>query len=87
MEDYRYLTIGFTYKDSNTGTVYTSESTFPVFEEVVDTDLGLIGEQFRCFLDQVGYYGMRNDCMLMESLTDDEYDAVIDFLEKYRDKN
>jgi len=86
MEDYRYLTVGFTYEDSNIGTEYTAKSTFPVFEEIGDTDLGLIGTQFKCFLDQIGYAGMRNDYMLMESLTGDEYDAIVDFLEAYREK-
>lgn len=87
MEDCRYLTIGFTYEDSTIGTEYAAKSTFPVFESLGETDLELIGTKIKCFLDQVGYYGMRNDYMLMESLTEEEYDAVIDFLEKYREKS
>lgn len=64
---------------------YSAESAFEVYEDIGDTVLDEIGKQFNIFLRQAGYV-RPNDCLFMESITEEEYDAIEDFLKEYRSK-
>lgn len=79
MED--KLTIKFELKDEY-GLTYTSSSEFQVYSDFGDTTVDLIGQYLNTFLVQCGY--SRRDNIFMESLTDDELEAVAYFLEDYR---
>ncbi len=79
MED--KLTIKFELKDEN-GFTYTSSSEFQVYSELGEKIVDLIGQYLNTFLIQCGY--TRRDNIFMESLTDDELEAVAYFLEDYR---
>lgn len=79
MED--KLTIKFELKDEY-GLTYTSSSEFQVHSDFGDTTVDLIGQYLNTFLVQCGY--ARRDNIFMESLTDDELEAVAYFLEDYR---
>ena len=46
----------------------------------------MIGEQLNTFLRQIGYIRNR-DYMLMEDLTEEEHDALLDYLQDLRDGN
>lgn len=85
MEDGAKITIGFKYinefKDR-----FEAESEFDVIEEVGDDELTEIGRQFNTFLRQAGYI-RHNDLMFMEDISEEEYDALQDFLDEYRAKN
>lgn len=48
------------------------------------TDLDVIGRQFNIFLNQCGYV-RHNDNIFMEDITDEEYEAIADFLEELRE--
>lgn len=79
MED--KLTIKFELKDEY-GLTHTSSSEFQVYSDFGDTTVDLIGQYLNTFLVQCGY--SRRDNIFMESLTDDELEAVAYFLEDYR---
>lgn len=79
MED--KLTIKFELKDEN-GFTYTSSSEFQVYSELGEKIVDLIEQYLNTFLIQCGY--PRRDNIFMESLTDDELEAVAYFLEDYR---
>lgn len=79
MED--KLTIKFDLKDEN-GFTYTSSSEFQVYSELGEKIVDLIGQYLNTFLVQCGY--PRRDNIFMESLTDDELEAVAYLLEDYR---
>lgn len=79
MED--KLAIKFELKDEN-GFTYTSSSEFQVYSELGEKIVDLIGQYLNTFLVQCGY--PRRDNIFMESLTDDELEAVAYFLEDYR---
>lgn len=76
------ITIGFRMKDTNGGE-YTQESTVEVFFDQGEDELQVIGRQLNCFLRQVGYF-RHNDYILMEDLTEDEYEAAEEFLGEFR---
>lgn len=64
---------------------YSAESAFEVYEDIGDSVLDEMGKQFNIFLRQAGYI-RPNDYLFMESITDEEYDAIEDFLNEYRSK-
>ena len=76
------ISIGFQL-ENELGELYTQGSTVEVFRDIGDTDITVIGEQLNCFLRQCGYV-RRNDYIFMEDVTDEEYDAIADYLEKLR---
>ncbi|MEG1882296.1 MAG: hypothetical protein RR224_01075 [Clostridia bacterium] len=65
------------------GSHYIQESHFEVFHSLGDTELDCIGEQFNVFLKQIGYV-RKNDYMLMEDLTEEEVEALADYLDEIR---
>ena len=79
------FTIEFRLIDEN-GYEYSSSSKVPIFESLGETSLDVIGEQLNIFLKQCGYH-RKNDNILMEDLSDEEYVAVTDFLDDYRSNN
>lgn len=79
------ITIGFHYVDECRNE-FKNESSVEVFYSLGDTTLSVIGTCMNNFLRQVGFY-RHNDNILMEDLTDEEYDAVVDFLTQYREEH
>lgn len=82
MEDV-LLTIEFALESSEVNGRYEQKSQVPVYRQF-DTELSIIGQQLVSFLKQVGYGHMDKDYIYVESLTADEYEAVEEFVEKYR---
>lgn len=66
------------------GNHFTQESQFEVFQSMGETAVDCIGAKLNVFLKQAGYY-RKNDNILMEDLTDEEYDAVSEFLRSFRE--
>ena len=81
MEDNK-LTIGFNLIDEF-GNEYHAESKESPYDE---DDLEFIGRQLNTFLSQCGYY-RKHSYIFMESINEDEYEAIADFLENYRNGN
>ena len=67
------------------GNNYISESSVEVFHSLGDTELDTIGEQLNVFLRQCGYV-RKNDNIFMEDVTDEEYEALADYLAELRNK-
>ena len=78
------VTIGFHHVEECKNE-FKNESTVEVFYSLGDTNLSVIGTCMNNFLRQIGFY-RHNDNILIEDLTDEEYDAVVDFLEQYREE-
>ena len=78
------ITIGFSFTDQ-LGNMYSNQSSVEVFYDMDENELDVIGRQLDAFLKQCGYY-RKNNNILMESLSDDEYDAVTSFLWDYRNE-
>ena len=79
------ITIGFHYVDEYKNE-FKNESTVEVSYSLGDTCLSVIGDCMNNFLRQVRFYRY-NDNILMEDLTDEEYDAVVDFITQYREEH
>lgn len=77
------ITIGFHF-ENEFGHSYDSTSKVEVYTDIGETELGVIGTQLNAFLSQVGYI-RNNTNIFMEDLSDEEYDAVADFLAEYRE--
>ena len=82
MEEPR-IKIGFTLTD-HFGNEYSATSNVEVFESLGERDLDVIGEQLNTLLRQIGYIRSR-DCMLLEDLTEEELEALYDYLQELRD--
>ncbi len=78
------LTIGFSLEDA-CGNKFSQESTLEVYTDLGDTDLTVIGTQLNSFLKQCGYVRLY-DNIFMESITDEEYDALTDYLKQLREE-
>lgn len=78
-DDAKRVTIGFELVDKN-GYRYSARSSFKYFEEPVINELG---EMFNTFLKQAGYI-RNNDYIFMEDVTEEERDAIADFLSDFR---
>lgn len=76
------LTIGFNLIDEF-GNEYKAESKESPYDE---DNLSFIGRQLNIFLSQCGYY-RKHSLIFMESVNDDEYEAIADFLADYRKDN
>lgn len=73
------VTIKFSYTNEF-GDHYSAKSAFTPIEE---EEINYLGDTFNNFLRQIGFI-RRNDYMLMEDLTEDELEAVGDFLREFR---
>ena len=76
------IRIRFELTDLN-GYNYISESTTEVFPDMGETELTVIGEQLNTFLKQCSYT-RKNDYIFMEDITEEEYDALTDYLHELR---
>ena len=65
------------------GNDYSASSETEVYDDCGHGELNIIGEKLNAFLRQVGYV-MKGDFLLLEGLTEDEYDAVSCYLDQYR---
>ena len=68
------------------GNEFGAISNVEVFESLGEKSLEVIGRQFNTFLKQVGYPRKRDNIM-MDDLTDDELDALCDYLYDMREKD
>lgn len=78
------ITIGFYLKDMG-GNEYEQKSTLEVFYDLGENDLEVIGRQFNSFLKQCTYV-RQNDNIFMADITDEEYDALADYLSDLREE-
>lgn len=76
------IKIGFTHTDEF-GNTYSASSEVEVFASLGEKELEVIGEQLNIFLKQIGYV-RHNDNILMEDLTDEELEALYDYLQELR---
>lgn len=84
MEDNR-ITIGFELRDEN-GNHYEASSSFAIYSDIGMDTIYEIGAQLNTFLRQAGY--IRDNCYIfMEDVTEEELEALDDFLHQYRKKN
>lgn len=81
MEDNR-ITIKFELIDEHDER-YEASSTFEVFRNLGESEIDCIGMKLNAFLRQAGYL-RKNDNIFMEDVSDEEYDAIADFLTNYR---
>jgi len=65
------------------GEEFSQSSSVGVHQDVGGSDLDVIGGNLNVFLKQCGYY-RKHDNIFMGSVSDEEYDAIDAFLEKYR---
>ena len=77
------IQIGFSLVDE-LGHEYSAQSKFEVCESLGETPLDAIGIQLNAFLKQCGY-SRKNDYIFMKDISDEEYDAIADFLSDYRE--
>lgn len=78
------ITIGFHFINEF-GDEFNNESKITVYPDLGITELDEISEHLNQFLRQIGYI-RPNENIFMEDLTDEEYDAVADFLSRYREE-
>ncbi len=78
------LTIGF-HLVNEFNNSFSLKSSVEVFYDIGETELDVIGKQFNIFLKQCGY-ARHNDNIFMEDITDEEYEALADFLGKLREE-
>lgn len=83
MEDEPRIKIGFNYTNE-VGDTFTASSDVGYFPSFGETELSTIVDYFNKFLSQAGFVRKQN--MLEESLTDEEYTLMSDYLEKIRGK-
>ena len=76
------LKIGFTYEDTGINCSFSSESCVELMEDF-ETDYSFIGRQLNTFLKQCGYV-REGEYMLMDSLTEYEYDELGNYLAELR---
>lgn len=77
------LTIGFNF-ENEFGDKFSATTTAQVFNDLGETDIDFIGDQLNIFLKQCGY-ARKNDHIFMEDLTEEEHDALLDYLYGLRD--
>lgn len=77
------ITIGFRFTNEF-GDDFSSDSTVSVYSDLGETELDTIMGAFNQFLRQIGYI-RRNDLIFAKDLTEEEYDAVSNFLDDYRE--
>lgn len=82
-ENQNKLTIGFNF-ENEFGDKFSATTTAQVFNDLGETDIDFIGDQLNIFLKQCGY-ARKNDHIFMEDLTEEEYDALLDYLYGLRD--
>lgn len=76
------IKIGFTHTDEF-GNEYSASSDVEVFTSLGEEELEVIGRQLNVFLKQIGYV-RHNDNILMEDLSDEELEALYDYLQELR---
>lgn len=81
-ENQNKLTIGFNF-ENEFGCKFSATTTREVFHDLGEDDVSFIGDQLNSFLRQCGYY-RKNDHIFMEDVTEEEYDALADFLDWFR---
>ena len=79
------LTVGFSLEDES-GNKYSATTSADVLVDLGYTDIDFIGEQLNTFLKQCGYK-RKNNYIFMESITEEEYDALSDYLNKFRQQD
>ncbi len=81
-EDQSKVTIGFSY-ENGFGNKFSATTTSTVFYDLGETEINFIGEQLNNFLRQCTYV-RKNDHIFMEDVTEEECEALSDYLEELR---
>lgn len=84
MSDEERIRIRFELTDE-CGNNYISETNGEVFRDLDENDIDIIGRQLNIFLKQCGYH-RKNDYIFMESVTEEEYEAIAEFLNELRNR-
>lgn len=85
MEENEKMTIEFSHTDRHDNKYHlcTTAETYP---DLGETDLDFFGDQFNVFLRQCGYI-RHHDHIFMSDVTEEEREALADFLEDLRSDN
>lgn len=81
-KDNKELSIRFA-ADIRSGGYYEARSDFDIFYEDGENQLVEMGKAFNNFLRQCSFV-RKNDYLFMESVTEEEYDWLLDALDSYR---
>lgn len=81
-ESQNRLTIGFSFEDEFDNK-FSATTTAQVFNDLGETDTDFIGDQLNIFLKQCGYV-RNNDHIFMEDVTEEELEALADYLDELR---
>ncbi len=84
MDEFQKIRIRFEFTNQS-GDNFINESHVGICYEIGDGELDIIGEQFNTFLKQCGYI-RKNDLIFMEDITEEEYDALLGYLDEIRNK-
>lgn len=79
------ITIGFTFEDE-IGNKYSQTSSIKEPADFGASDIDIIGEHLNIFLKQCGFT-RKNDYIFMEDVTEDEYNALSEYLNEFRSQN
>lgn len=79
------IKIGFTFTD-RFGNEYSATSEVEMFDSLGYSEVDAIGDKLNVFLRQLGY-PRNNDNILMEDLTDEEHEALLDYLYEIREND
>lgn len=79
------ITVGFSF-ENEFGDKFSQSSTFEIAYDCGENDGDKLGTQFNNFLRQCGYF-RKNDYIFMEDVTEEERDALSQYLYELRSKN
>ena len=79
------ITVGFSF-ENEFGDKFSQSSTFDIAYDCGENDADKFGMQFNNFLRQCGYF-RNNDYIFMEDVTEEEKDALSQYLYELRRKN
>ena len=82
IENQNRPTIGFNF-ENEFGDKFSSTTTVGLHSGQDFADIDLIGRQLNIFLRQCGYY-RKNDCILMEDVTEEERETLANCLAELR---
>lgn len=81
-ESQHKLTISFNF-ENEFGDKFSATTTKEVFNDLGETDIDFIGYHLNNFLRQCGYF-RSNDNIFMEDVTEEECEALAEYLQELR---
>jgi hypothetical protein len=67
------------------GHTFTMENKVDVYSEFGNDILDEFARQINKFMEQIGYLSFNKDKIFLESVTEEEYDYLIECLDEYRE--